>query len=169
MRQSTVAAIVLGLLLPAPTWGLGHDYPKGPIGVSGWPAGLAELVNLDNRVHGFFVNSQDVIFFSGNTKALNDFLTKYSMLPNTKLQLVIHTGKLEVRSPWDQAPRDIAADWKLSTGLHEADAKQPAASLFGTRVDVWLSGSIKVPQNVTVSSGGEIESFVKKHQEKGGK
>ena len=174
MRQSIVAAIVLGLLLPALAWGLGRDYPKGPIGVSGWPAGLAELVNVDNRVHGFFVNSQDVIFFSGNTNALNDFLTKYSKLPNTKLQLVIHTGKLEVRSPWDPAARDIAADWKLSTGLHEADAKQTAAGMFGTRVDVWLSGSIqlgdlKVPQNVTVTSGGEIESFVKKHREEGGK
>jgi hypothetical protein len=61
--------------------------------------------------------------------------------------------------------------------LHEADAKQTAAGMFGTRVDVWLSGSIqlrdlKVPQNVTVTSGtsgGEIESFVKKHREEGGK
>jgi hypothetical protein len=174
MRQSIVAAIVPGLLVPALAWGLGRDYPKGPIGVSGWPAGLAELVNVDNRVHGFLVNSQDVIFFSGNTKALNDFLMKYSKLANTKLQLVIHTGKLEVRSPWDQAARDIAADWKLSTGLHDADAKRTAAGMFGTRVDVWLSGSIqlsdlKVPQNVSVKSGGEIESFVKKHREEGGK
>jgi len=74
---------------------------------------------------------------------------------------------------WDQAARDIAANWKLSTGLLAGDAKQ-AAGTFGTRVDVWLSGSIqlndlKVPRNVSVTSGGEIESFVKKHREEGGK
>ena len=142
-----------------------------PVNNDKWPAGLAELVNSENRVHGYFVNWEDVFFFRGDTAGLNQFLAKYSTLPAAKLELIVHAGKLEVKSPWDKQPREIVANWRLYTSPFEreqltANGLKPGD--FVTRVDVWLGDAIKltelqVPQNVSVKSGGEIERFVEQH------
>jgi hypothetical protein len=149
---------------------LGADHRADrPVKTDGWPAGLAEIVNADNRVHGYFVNWQDVFFFRGDTGALNAFMDKCAKLPGTMLKIVIHPGKLEVKSPWDKAPRDIAANWQLYTTPFERqqlenDHVKPGP--FVSREDEWLGetlklADIKIPANVTVESGGEIEAFVK--------
>jgi len=157
---------LLTLLLPAIVWGLGADHPPGPIGGTGaWPQELKALVNTDNRVHGFFVNGEDILFFRGNTAKLNEFLTKYSKLQNVKHQVVLHPGELDVRSPWDKVPRDIQGDWRVYAGSR-LGKKEP----FAVRVEIWLGGQVKleelrVPANITVSSGGEIEAFVEKHKQ----
>jgi hypothetical protein len=169
MRQYPIVFFAaLALLIPTIAWGLGADHRSGAIDNNQWPKGLAALVSGDNRVHGFFVNETDILFFRGDALALNTFLTKYSELLGTKLQLVLHPGKLEVKSPWDKQPRKIAADWKLYAAPYEEGGAQPKSGEFVTRVDVWLGGSVKleelrVPANVTVKSGGEIEAFVKEH------
>ena len=104
--------------------------------------------------------------------ALNDFLVEYSSL-GTNLHVVIHAGKLEVRSPWDTAPRGITADWRLCVmpllndgPLADADKRLT----YVTRVDVWLGGAVelkalRIPPDVIVDSGGEIEAFVEKHRD----
>jgi hypothetical protein len=169
MRQfCTVLFAALALLIPTIACGLGADHSRGAVNNDKWPKGLAELVNSANRVHGFFVNEIDILFFRGDAPALNTFLTKYSELPGTKLQLVLHPGKLEAKSPWDKQPRKIAADWKLYAAPYEESGAEPKSGEFVTRVDVWLGGSVKleelrVPANVTVESGGEVEAFVKEH------
>ena len=173
MRKVAVAGMILTLLIPAVAWALGSDHPKQPVNNDKWPKGLADLVNADNRVHGYFVNWQDVFFFKGDTVAINDFLDKYAQLRSVKLHLVIHAGRLVVRSPWDEQPRDIEADWQLYATRFTPDQVQDGRvkpGPFVTRVDVWLGGAIKldelrVPKNVVVDSGGEIETFVKKHAE----
>ena len=173
MRKVAVAGIILALLIPTVAWALGSDHPKQPVNNDKWPKGLAELVNADNRVHGYFVNWEDVFFFRGDTASLNAFLNGYAQLPDTKLKVVLHPGKLEVSSPWDKQPRDVAADWKLYATPFTRDQVQAAGvkpGPFVTRIDIWLGASIRldeirVPANVLVESGGEIESFVKRHKD----
>ncbi|MEM8737797.1 MAG: hypothetical protein AAGG38_04875 [Planctomycetota bacterium] len=175
MRKSIAVILGLALLVPTVVWALGSDHPQQVVQQPNWPEGLAELANAENRVHGFFVNWEDFFFFRGETADLNEFLTRYSMLASTKLEVVLHPGKLEVRSPGDEQPRDVVANWRLyarsrflsSTLLDKAEI-DPA---FITRIDVWLGGEVKladlrVPHSVSVRSGGEIEAFVREHGEK---
>lgn len=132
---------------------------------------MAQLLNVDNRVHGYFVNWEEVFFFEGDTASLNSFIEKFSALPDTELVVVIHPGRLAVCSPWDKEPREVAADWQLYVSPLmpdevQAEGVQPGA--FVTRINVWLGGSVKlnelhVPESVAVRSGGEIEAFVKEH------
>ena len=171
MRRFAIVGMILALLIPALAWAVGSDHPKQPVNNDKWPKGLAGLVNAENRVHGYFVNWEDVFFFKGNTAALNDFLTNYAQLTDAKLHVVIHPGRLDVRSPWDKQPRLIAADWQLYASPFTRDQVQAdgvKSGPFVTRIDVWLGSSIKldelrVPEKVSVESGGEIEAFVKKH------
>ena len=170
MRRLAVGIVTLTLLVPVMVWGRGKDHGTRPVSSSTWPKGLAELVNAESRVHGYSVNREDHFFFEGDTAALNDFLTRYSKLPDTKLHVVIHPGRLAVRS-WDEQPLDMVADWQLyatpfTREQVQRDGVKPGP--FVTRVDVWLGGSVRlenlaVPEDVSVESGGEIEAFVKKH------
>lgn len=173
MRRLPIV-IVLTLLVPTLVWALGSDHPKPVPNQSGsWPDGMADLVNAENRVHGFWVNSEDVFFFIGTTKDLNLFLERCAKLPASELTVVIHPGRLEVRSPWDKEPRDLYADWRLHSSigwevpLPDGDKKQPIPTQL--RVDVYLGTSIEldklvIPDSAKVKSGGEIEAFIKKHQ-----
>src|SRR5688572_14840873 len=111
MRRVLLTLAVLAV--PTFAWALGADHRKDPVRNPKWPAGLEELVNADNRVHGYFVNWEDVFFFRGDTASLNAFLDRYGKLPDTELRLVLHPGRLRVKSPWDKQPRDVEADWKL--------------------------------------------------------
>jgi hypothetical protein len=156
-------ALCLALALMAPTlaWGLGADLPSTAVTNGKWPKGLAELVNTPARVHGYFVNAADVLFFAGDAPALNAFLTKYAQLPNTKFKVILHPGKPEVKSPWDEQPREIVADWKLYAAPYDEAGLRPQAGEFVTRVDVWLGGAVKwdelrMPANVPVESFDQV-------------
>ena len=171
MRRIFLPLLALCLLCPIVVWAIGMDIGNGPINTDGGPKGLADLVNKSSRVHGYFVNSASTFFFKGDTATLNDFLVEYSTL-GTNLHVVIHPGTTEVRSPWDKAPRDIAADWRLSVMPLAADGPLRDVDkpfTYVTRVDVWLGGAVKldalrVPRDVIVDSGGEIEMFVEEHR-----
>lgn len=154
--------------------GLGGDH-KGPVGGSDkWPAGLKDLANRSDRVHGYFVNWEDVFYFAGKTPALNDFLSKYATLPNTKLEVVLHPGAKQARSPWDTVDRDINVDWMLYSTPFTAvqlTGGKVTPGPFVTKLEIWLGGKIsladlKVPKNIEVRSSGEIERFVSEHQGK---
>jgi hypothetical protein len=143
-----------------------------------------ELVNVPQRVHGYFVNWEDVFFFSGNTDSLNAFLVQYQALAGTKLQVVLHTGTPQVKSPWDKQPRNVVADWKLYTtpftreqfeaAAREKDGKQNRGP-FVTKLDVWTGVQIKldllmIPADVPVEAAPEakddkqIQQFLTKHR-----
>ena len=142
---------------------LGADYSKQDLESKG------QLVKGQKPVHGYWVNWEDVFFYAGDTAAFNRFVEAYSKMPNAKLRVVIHPGTKKARSPWDKADRDMAVDWSLyvwNTGTSTPGAK-PAPS----QVDVWLGSRIKledvrIPANVEVVSGGEIEKFVRERQKK---
>jgi hypothetical protein len=143
------------------------------VGGDKWPQGLNELVNRPDRVHGYFVNWEDVFFFSGDTQTLNEFLAGYAKLETTVLELVVHPGPKRVRSPWDKADRAIHADWSLymsPIAREQIEAGKPTEK-FVTRVDVYLGGKVAldglvVPVNIETRSGGELEQFVAAHKGK---
>jgi hypothetical protein len=156
--------VLMVALLGGPTseaLALGADYSKQDLASKG------QLVKGQKPVHGYWVNWEDVFFYAGDTAAFNQFVAAYSKTKNARLRVVIHAGARKARSPWDKADRDIAADWSLyvwNTGAPVAGSK-PAP----TQVDVWLGSRIKldelrIPANVEVASGGEIEKFVAKRQ-----
>jgi hypothetical protein len=159
--------------LTAPeAFALGSDHPKGPVaGNKGWPEGLKELANWQNRVHGFWVNETDVFFYDGESKELNKFMEGYSKLKNTALHVVIHAGAKKARSPWDKAERDIPVAWSLHASfspLVRGGMPSPRGRFY-TRVDVWLGSRLKledlrIPAAVAVVSGGEIEKFIAEHR-----
>ena len=119
-----------------------------------------------NCVHGFMVNWEDTFFFAGDTAAFNKFVEGYGKRDDLKRRVVIHAGTKKARSPWDKADRDIPADWSYyvwNTG--KPDPRHPAPS----QVDVWLGSRIKledlrIPANVEVVSGGEIEKFIEQRR-----
>jgi hypothetical protein len=158
MRKVLLLGIAVLLLDSAIARGIGFDYPPQGKKVSPlkhWPAGLADLINSAERVHGFVVNASYTCYFRGDTTALNEFLDAYSRLPGARLQLVLHSGTPDVA-------RNIAADWKLHATPSRRKGDEPTGlepRPFVTRVDVWLGGSIKldqlrIPENLT-EIGGE--------------
>lgn len=167
-------AFIVFLLAVGPALGVGADHPAGPVAFSDrHPAGLADLVNRRDRVHGYWVNFEDVFFHRGDTAALNIFLEAYARLPKARLKVVLHPGSLKVRSPWDQADRELAADWRFYGSLLPPDfPKNPNPDgFYHTQVDVYLGGrlklaDLKVPAGVSVESSGEIERFVSEHTKK---
>ena len=168
MRHCVHSTFACALLISTVAWGLGADHPSTPIDNEKWPKELAALANSENRVHGFFVNQIDVLFFRGDASALSTFLTSYSQLTGARLKLVLHPEKLAVKSPWDKQPRKLEADWTLYVAPHEQGEALLTSGELVTRVDVWLGGSVKLEElrvsaNVSVESGGEIEAFVKAH------
>jgi hypothetical protein len=162
MRRSLILTLAIGLLpvFVSEALALGRDLPKDYLEVHG------QLVKGQVPVHGYMVNWEDVFFYAGDTADFNRFAEAYSKLEHLELHIVIHAGAKMARSPWGSPDRDIPADWSYyvwNTGSTAKDGKPAPA-----RVDVWLGSRIKledlrIPSNVKVTSGGEIEKFVEEH------
>src|SRR5262245_47524439 len=161
MARSAILPLVLGwfALTTPEALALGRDLPKDVLAEQG-----------PNCVHGYMVNWTDTFFFAGDTAAFNKFVEGYSQRTNLELRVVIHVGTTKARSPWDQVDRNIPADWSYyvwNTGAPVVAGGKRAPS----RVDVWLGSRIKledlrIPANVEVVSGGEIEKFIAARQKK---
>jgi len=159
MARSAVFALALGwfaLTVPE-ALAIGRDLPKEILALQG-----------PNCVHGYMVNWTDTFFYAGDTAAFNKFVEGYSKRNDLKLRVVIHPGTKKARSPWDKADRDIPVDWSYyvwNTGTPAGGKPAPS------QVDVWLGSRIKledlrIPANVEVVSGGEIEKFIGERQKK---
>lgn len=165
-RCFTSALVVLiSLLATADAFGLGSDFSKEELSRNG------ELVKGQTPVHGYWVNWEDMFFYSGDTGELNRFLESYAKMTGHTRRVVIHAGGKKARSPWDMTDRDIPTDWSFyrwNTG--SAENAKPAPS----RVDIWIGTRIKldelqVPAGIEVTSGGEIERFVERRQKQAAK
>jgi hypothetical protein len=131
---------------------------------------LERLVKATNRVHGFFVNAEDIFFYSGSASGLTAFLLDYSKLEGVeRRRLILHEGIGEAKSPWEKTGR--VCDWKLyacpkgwhnisvlsKQGTNSVQALQKAAAEPGYIVEVhfWTGGRIaldevEVPKGVVV-------------------
>lgn len=137
--------------------GLGSDYQNDqPVGgTSAWSEGLLKLVNTTNRVHGFFVNAEDVFFFLGSATNFSGFLRDYSKLQDIeKHQLILHEGQGEAKSPWGKAGKPC--DWKLYACPKAWLARDGKTNGFVLEVHFWTGGKIAldqviIPENVELS------------------
>jgi hypothetical protein len=162
-----VGLAVLGIATPY-AFGLGADHGKEEL--------KRHVIGGQTPVHGYFVNWEDVFFFAGDAKAFNQFVDAYSKFKDVKLQVVIHAGTTNAKSPWDKAPRDLPADWSFyiwntGTPLSDKPAEKPVGNPAPTRVDVWVGTRLKVADlciaaNIDVEAAkdvppdGEIAKFV---------
>jgi len=177
MRTFSRLFVVTGcLLVPSLVLGLGGEYPPGqPVfGTEAWPKGLIELVNSPLRVHGNFVNWQDFFYFAGDTGKLNAFLKDYGELPGADLRVILHTGKQEVKSPWDKGPRTIAADWELYATPFTREQVEAAAARgeaavkpgpFVVHLEIWSGGQIEldkleIPATLAVEAADDAQKDV---------
>jgi hypothetical protein len=160
------------LIASKEAFALGGDYPSDRLitGSRNWPKGMDMLVNATNRVHGYFVNAEDIFFFSGSAAELTAFLHDYSRLEGVESRrLILHDGLGEAKSPWAKTGRPC--DWKLyacpkswpnlgvllKQGTNSVEAVQKAAKEPGYLVEVhfWTGGrialdQIDIPKNVVV-------------------
>lgn len=171
-----LARVAGGLFMLAAqgAFGLGADHPNDhPVsGPSDWPKGLTELVNATNRVHGFFVNAEDVFFFKGDAARLSGVLGEVARLPGVvRRKLILKKGVGEARSPWDKAARGTC-EWQLyvcpkswrdlgEMALQRTNtvAALPSATKepgYVVEVHVWTGGRLAWPE-VVVPGGFVVE------------
>ena len=174
MKLVAPLSLLIALVCCQHLWALGGDHPNGqPVGGSSeWSAVLKDLANSPGRVHGYFVNANDFLFFAGNMDALNKFLEHYGKLEHMPLKVTLHVGRKTANSPWgaDRAMKPAPFQWQLTSMRRGWGAPEDptALSKYVVTVDVWLDGleleDIKIPKHVAVESGGEIEAFIALHR-----
>ena len=152
---------------------VGYDYANDrPVtGSTNWPKGLDKLINSTNRVHGFFVNQEDIFFFSGGATELTAFLQGYSQIEGIEdRRMILHDGIGKAKSPWNKTGRPC--DWKLyvcpkgwhnirelsKQGTNSVEVLRKAAKEPGyiSEVHFWTGGSIALDQ-VEVPKDVEIK------------
>lgn len=157
-----ITLLALSVVVCPSAFGLARSYDLSrPIPQdSDWPAGLANLLNSQKPVHAYYVNFQDMFFYSGDSSAFNAFIERYGRLEGIAHTLVLHCGKAETRDKFHGEKME-SYDWHV---LVDKISQQE----YLVTVHLFLGGSVKlseieVPVNVKVTSGGEIEEFIKKH------
>src|SRR5262245_58420753 len=110
MRLSRlVVASLATVVLVCPAKSAVFEFPAArPVGVADWQHGLRELVNSLKRVHGYGMMHEDIHFYSGDTQALNRFISQYSELKlPTRHRVVLRAEKGAAASPgWKQQNKD---------------------------------------------------------------
>jgi hypothetical protein len=159
--------IMLSLLItPSYCFGLGADHKNGDLPQhEGWTSGTYEAVNRPSRVHGYWINSSDTLFYKGMKSELNEMMLKLSEANEGKTVVVLHAASGIAQSPWSKNPIDTA-DWSVTISGSEAIASMQNQ----IKIDIWLGGSIglddlQVPPSVDLKSGGEIEAFIERYKE----
>ena len=96
---------------------------------------------------------------------LQEMVRKLTKANGTKTEVVLHAVSGEAKSSWSKVRIDNA-DWSVTIAVdHPITKTQDKISIDG-----WLGGSVtlndlELPATVNVKSGGEIESFIKRHGE----
>jgi len=174
--MSSLLIMLLCLACAGPAWCMAMTQPYGegritPIWRDGeMPKDIAELMNFPGRVYGdqgFFseLGQWENLYFQGDSEAFNRFLEQYSKLKLKPLWLVIHVGQPLARAQFGgKLDKEIRYDWDYTRQIPE---KKTDPEIVW--VDLWLGGrvqfdKIKVPANLELQSGGEIEKFIEAHK-----
>ncbi len=173
-----VAALLLAFAIQV--FGRGADHRTDhPVTLDKAPAGLNELINHTNRVHGFFVNAEDRFFFAGDTSVFVTFLKQYAALRGIAgHRLIIHPGKGVAKSPWDDG-EGKPCDWMLDVApvsWREGHADKVHRDKNGARpkegeqeyfveVHVWSDGNVDL-STLTVPKGLHTERHSEKSEDK---
>ena len=171
MKKATFLAAAAGLILACSTcaFSLAMEYGPEPIvQPSSWPEGLADVLNSKSRVYGYLVNSQDLLYYSGDAATLNSFIKQLSELKDTPLTLVLHPGRGVTTTLMEKSAIDY--DWMVALTPQWSTGPLPHTPAGAiAKIELWLGGNVAldkvvVPLNIEVKSGGEIEQFVAKHK-----
>ncbi|MBP6965217.1 MAG: hypothetical protein KBC96_12515 [Armatimonadetes bacterium] len=135
-----------------------------------WPGGVADLLNSQKPVYAYFVNLQDNFYYSGDAAAFNSFMERYSKLEAVPHTLVLHCGKGEVKAFME--PKTHAFDWHVFVVppmIPDGGLDKTSPYKRYVTVNLYLGcgiqlSEIKVPGNVTVKPGKEIDGFIRKHE-----
>jgi hypothetical protein len=170
-KMIALLAIMLAALgYSAFVFAMGGDIPAGQVNIQpDWPAELVELLTCQDTVNGIWVNANDFYYYAGDTDTFNEILKQYAKLGNTPLRLVLHPGRGMSGSLGDEA--DIPYEWQVGVMRWHDD---PSEAPLLVTMQLWLGGqvqlgSVKVPLNIEVESGGEIEEFIEIHEGRRGK
>jgi hypothetical protein len=145
---------------------MGADHKQGDLPPhDGWRAGTYEAVNLPCRVHGFWINSSDTLFYQGGNAVLEEMLQKLCAIQGLDVRVILHSGKGVAKSPWSKQEAFEAADWSVTIAGKDAISRTQDQ----VTVDAWFSGNLSleelaIPEVVAVESGREFESFIKKRK-----
>ena len=146
MKNFLIAIMVTAFILALCAWALSMatEYSPGPIvHQPTWPAGLAGVLNSQDREYGYWVGfSADHIFYSGNSAEFEAFIGQLSALRSTPLTLVLHDGPGLTGRPGDNSKRRFAFDWEVSV---ERDS-EGRASQADITVDLWLGRRVSLRQ-----------------------
>lgn len=178
LRYMTLLLLVFGLAAVICTSALGLageiDVSRPVVQQTDWPAGVADLLNLQKPVYAFFVNSQDNFYYSGDAAAFNAFMEEYAKLEGIPHTLVLRCGKGEVKdriqNPAGSPLTTYAFDWYVFVVppmIPDGGIAKDSPYQRYVTVNLYVGcnirlDDIKVPANVKVVSGGEIENFIKK-------
>ena len=154
---------VLGtfFLISSTAFGMGSDHKKGDLPPhDGWPVGTYEAVNLPCRVHGYWINSSDTLFYKDGNAVLEEMLQKLGSIQGLTVRVILHPSKVIAKSPWSKEVLD-SADWTVTISGKEAITQIQNQ----VTVDIWLGGNVslddlKIPQDIDVKSGNEIEAYI---------
>jgi hypothetical protein len=141
----TTAALLWVVGAAQTTWAIGGQFGKGnprsPIRNSTWPVGTEILANRADRSGGFWINSLDTFFYSGDVRAFNAFLQQYAKVQGA--QVLVLQGKDDPMALFGLQPRTGSADWQLDAGLGQATV---VLSLKGriALADLHVPGTLKV-------------------------
>ena len=175
----TISYLVVTLLCLAcagPVWCMAMSQPYGEGRITPtWrtgekPQDIEELMNFPGRVYGdtgFFseLGQWENLYFQGDTAALSRFLEQYSKLKMKSLGLVIHVGQPLAHAMFGgKLEKEVRYDWDYTRQI--PDKKTDPETVW---VGLWLGGrvqfdKIKVPLNLELKSGGEIEKFIASHK-----
>ena len=119
--------------------GKGHDIGQKP---DDWPKGLESALASQEHEGGYWVNANDCYWFSGNTDALNRFLTESAKIEGAPVNIRFHSGKGEGKS-FGKKP-SIPIDWQVSSFCRNWSDEWPKGSPteYMVRIDIWDGGQV---------------------------
>jgi len=149
-------------LTAASSFALGSDHPD-KVDAGHWPKGMSSLVNIPERIHGYFVNAEDVFFFFGDQSMFDDFLEDYAAIDGVVEQkIVVRRGIGEAKSPWDKG-KGVRCDWMIRGVPASWEQCDPNAKGYLLEIHIWEDGRIEVPEGdlpggVIVERAKDIET-----------
>jgi len=158
-----ILVYVIGLnLTAASSFAYGSDHPD-KVDAGHWPKGMFSLVNVPERIHGYFVNTADVFFFAGDQEKFGEFLKAYIAIEGiVQHKVVVHQGIGEAKSPWDKG-KGVRCDWMIRGVPLSWEQCDPNAKGYLLELHIWEEGKIKVqedhlPEGVTIEQAGAAVS-----------
>lgn len=139
-----------------------------------WPAELKERVNDPSRIWGDQGFLDTWAYYAGDTETLNTFLATIATAPDTRLLAILHPGPRILKARESGPDRDLHVNWLLHIAEHHhsrSDAESFQGQSYLATVDIWIGMNIdlqilRMPAHVELSSGQEIETFVRAHEKK---